>query len=95
VAPPRDRLHAGPGVPRRDPRGRGGKRPDTSGDDELIALSVPEIRRLLAFTVLLLAFTVLLLVPTIATVTMWSTWRRRHQRQAQISHYQRRSECPP
>ena len=49
----------------------------------LVALSVPEIRRLLAA----------LVHPPPADVAFrlaWSIWRRRHQARARRAHYQRR-----
>ncbi|MEV4753248.1 hypothetical protein AB0K21_43480 [Streptosporangium sp. NPDC049248] len=54
-------------------------------DEEYIALTMPEIRRLL---------TVLILNPhrTAAQVLHWSQWRRRHQATARRCHYQRRSQ---
>ena len=54
----------------------------------LIALTVPEIRRLL------LAFT----LPSTARrdhTLAWSYFRRRRQWQARISHYHRRGQTPP
>ncbi|MFC7388473.1 IS701 family transposase [Sphaerisporangium rhizosphaerae] len=54
-------------------------------DEDVIALTVPEIRRL---------FTVLVMTPhrQIQEILRWSRWRRRHQHQARRSHYQRRSQ---
>lgn len=54
-------------------------------DEEYIALTMPEIRRLLS---------VLILNPhrTTAQVLHWSQWRRRHQATARRCHYQRRSQ---
>ncbi|SNT56135.1 hypothetical protein SAMN05421812_1431 [Asanoa hainanensis] len=54
----------------------------------LIALTVPEVRRLL------LAFT--LTRPTTPDhVLAWSYFRRRRQWQARVSHYHRRGQIPP
>ncbi|MEU4704778.1 IS701 family transposase [Nonomuraea dietziae] len=53
-------------------------------DNQHIALTVPEIRRLLA--ALLLTHT-----RSIEQVLRWSSWRRRHQAIARRCHYQRRS----
>jgi hypothetical protein len=49
---------------------------------EMIALTCGEIRRL---------FTVLIVEPrrVLACPHAWSQWRRRHQHQARISHYER------
>ncbi|WP_405178874.1 hypothetical protein OG225_42460 (plasmid) [Nocardia sp. NBC_01377] len=49
----------------------------------MIALTLPEIRRLL------IAF---VLTPRHAAdhIWSWSTWRRRRQHQARLSHYRRR-----
>ncbi len=49
-----------------------------------IALTVPEIRRLIA--------SVLNPVRRIDDILHWSQWRRRHQARARHSHYQRRSQ---
>ncbi|MEV4248760.1 IS701 family transposase [Streptosporangium canum] len=54
-------------------------------DDRHIALTMPEIRRLLA--VLLLSRP-----RRIAEILRWSQWRRRHQAIARRCHYQRRSQ---
>jgi hypothetical protein len=63
-------------------------RTDNDPGEGLIALTCQEIRRL---------FTVLIVEParTIACPLDWSTWRRRHQHQAKISHYRRRGTEPP
>ena len=54
----------------------------------LIALTVPEVRRLL------LAFT--LTRPTDRDhVLAWSYFRRHRQWQARVSHYHRRGQTPP
>jgi hypothetical protein len=49
----------------------------------MIALTLPEIRRLLV---------ALVLTPTRTAghVWSWSNWRRRRQHQARLSHYRRR-----
>jgi hypothetical protein len=52
-------------------------------DQELIPLSVNEIRRLLAKLVINA-------VHTIDHWLHWSRWRRRHQARAKTSHYKRR-----
>ena len=57
------------------------QRPDA--DDELIPLTVNEIRHLFAK----------LITRTVRTISYWlhwSTWRRRHQKRALTSHYRRR-----
>jgi SRSO17 transposase len=57
-------------------------RPDT--EDELIPLTVNEIRHLFAK----------LITNTVRTISYWlhwSTWRRRHQQRALTSHYRRRA----
>ena len=51
---------------------------------ELIALTVPEARRLLALTFGLSA-------AEVRYHLRWSRWRRRHQAGARRGHYQRRS----
>jgi hypothetical protein len=78
LVPARHPGHARPRLPRRD--GRGGKRP--SPPDRLIALTLAEVRRLLAH-----------LIATIRPrefINRWSVWRRHHQHRAKTSHYQRR-----
>jgi len=50
----------------------------------MIAFTLPEIRRLLIKLVLQVAVT------TTNDVWAWSTWRRRRQHQARLSHYKRR-----
>ena len=92
LAPARERLHAGPRLPRRHPR-RPGKRPSTTGQGlltppPLIRPSLAEIRRLLART--LLAAT-----RGIDHVLHWSLFRRLHQTRALISHYRRRGDPLP
>ena len=54
-------------------------------DQELVPLSVNEIRRLLAKLVINA-------VHTINHWLGWSTWRRRHQARAKTSHYKRRGQ---
>ncbi|WP_162958590.1 hypothetical protein [Nocardia yunnanensis] len=49
----------------------------------MIALTLPEIRRLLV------AFVLTRIRPA-AHVWSWSCWRRRRQHQARLSHYRRR-----
>jgi hypothetical protein len=49
----------------------------------MIAFTLPEIRRLLIKLVLRVA-------GTTEHVWAWSTWRRRRQHQARLSHYRRR-----
>ncbi len=56
---------------------------ELAAHDELIPLTVPEVRRLVYRLV------VRILAPPEA-VLRWSRWRRRHQARAQRSHYQRR-----
>lgn len=55
----------------------------------MIALTVPEIRRLL------LAFVLVSLTNTWKRVQAWSWFRRRRQWQARASHYRRRGQIPP
>jgi hypothetical protein len=52
--------------------------------DELIPLTVPEVRRLLWRLAWATA-------PPATHVLAWSTWRRRHQARARRCHYARRS----
>jgi SRSO17 transposase len=59
-----------------------GARMPVHRNDDLIALTVPEIRRLI--NTLILARP-----PDIALALHWSIWRRRHQAQARTCHYQR------
>ena len=54
-------------------------------DDKHIALTMPEIRRLLAVFMLNSR-------RTAEQVLHWSQWRRRHQATARRCHYQRRSQ---
>jgi SRSO17 transposase len=56
-----------------------------SVDDQLIPLSINEIRRLLARLVINAAH-------TIDHWLGWSQWRRRHQKRAKTSHYKRREQ---
>jgi len=51
---------------------------------DLIPLTVPEVRRLLCRLVWTRP-------RAREHVLAWSTWRRRHQRRAEISHYRRRT----
>ncbi|WP_435887063.1 IS701 family transposase [Streptomyces albidoflavus] len=55
------------------------------GDEERLALTMPEIRRLLAALVLTRH-------RRIEEILHWSHWRRRHQAIARRCHYQRRSQ---
>ncbi|HWI00495.1 MAG TPA: hypothetical protein VNT27_09185, partial [Propionibacteriaceae bacterium] len=93
VAPARERLHAGPRLPRRHPR-PAGKRPTTRAGKglltppRLIRPSLAEIRRLLARTLLAAA-------DDIDHILHWSLFRRLHQTRALISHYRRRGDPPP
>jgi SRSO17 transposase len=57
-------------------------------NDDLIALTVPEIRRLI--NTLILARP-----PDILLTLHWSTWRRRHQARARTSHHQRQQRQEP
>lgn len=55
----------------------------SAGSDELIPLTVNEIRHLFAK----------LITSTVRTITYWlhwSAWRRLHQKRAMTSHYRRR-----
>lgn len=51
--------------------------------EELLPLTVPEVRRLLWQLVWSS-------LPAVEHVLNWSNWRRRHQARAKRSHYQRR-----
>lgn len=51
--------------------------------DQLIAVTIAEARRLINALILTQP-------PDPGHVLRWSLWRRRHQKQAQISHYNRR-----
>ena len=57
-------------------------------NDDLIALTVPEIRRLI--NTLILARP-----PDILLTLHWSTWRRRHQARARTCHYRRQTAWQP
>ena len=52
--------------------------------DDLIPLTVPEVRRLLTRLIWHVP-------PTPAHTLAWSYWRRRHQARARRCHYQRRA----
>jgi SRSO17 transposase len=54
-----------------------------TGTDDLIALTVPEVRRLINALILTRP-------PDPAHILHWSYWRRRHQARAKTCHYQRR-----
>ena len=58
-----------------------------SGED-LAALTVPEVRRLLWLVLWSGA-------PALGCVVGWSVWRRRHQRRAQVCHHRKRGAQPP
>jgi len=77
-------VHARPRIPDRHPVKKGGPE---SGTDTLIALTVPEIRRLLIQLIWIDP-----LDPD-ATLTR-STWRRRHQQRARQCHYRTRGHHP-
>ena len=79
-----DTLHAGARFPDRDPVKKGGR--DPAGGD-LIALSVPEIRRLLINLIWIE-------VPDPDHVLSRSEWRRRHQHRARQCHYNTRGHLP-
>jgi SRSO17 transposase len=53
--------------------------------DGLIALTIPEIRRLINLLILRRQ-------PDITTALRWSYWRRQHQARAKTSHYRRRHQ---
>jgi hypothetical protein len=74
------------GSPRSEAKSR--KRGTDPGDEHMIDLTLPEIRRLLVH--LILRHT----APPDAHVWAWSRWRRRRQHQARISHYRRRGYPP-
>lgn len=59
---------------------------DDIDTDDLIALTVPEVRRLI--NALILARP-----PDPAHILRWSYWRRHHQAQARTSHYKRRHQA--
>jgi hypothetical protein len=63
--------------------GPGGKGGTGTSEPGMIAYTPPEIRRLLIKLVLRS-------VHTAEHVWSWSTWRRRHQHQARLSHYKLR-----
>lgn len=63
------------------------ERERTPADDDVIALTVNELRRL--FDALVLGATA-----SVDHILAWSTWRRKHQATAQQCHYNRRSEQP-
>jgi SRSO17 transposase len=89
LVPPHHPRDARPRLPHRHPDrspadAKGG--PETSAE-QLIPLTVPEIRRLLARLIWLPA-----IVPD--DVLAWSNWRRRHQARARNSHYRARGAVP-
>ncbi|THA36073.1 hypothetical protein E6R18_01570 [Streptomyces sp. A1277] len=61
-----------------------GSRP---GEQHLVPLSLPEIRRLTAHLTARL-------LPPVTHVLHWSHWRRQAQHRARISHYKRRGHHP-
>src|SRR4051794_36930335 len=79
--------HARPRLPVGHPRHRG-KRGSAAGTGQLIALTVPDLRRLLNP----LTRTPL---PALDHTADWSWWRRRRQAQARRAHYRARGQAPP
>jgi hypothetical protein len=65
-----------------------GQRTQNPDDHELIALTVNEIRHLLAILILAAE-------PIPDRVFSWSNWRRRRQAQARRCHYKQRGHIPP
>ena len=86
LVPAHHPRHARPRVPHRHPRPRG-KRGAPPPADELIPLTVPEVRRLLAR---------LIWTPDTdpPAIFSWSRWRRRHQARARRCHYAARGAAP-
>ena len=64
---------------------RGGS---AAGTDQLIALTVPELRRLLNTLISTSR-------PDLDHAADWSWWRRRRQAQAHAAHYRARGQVPP
>jgi hypothetical protein len=77
LVPARHPGHAGARLPVR----HGGDRPKSPGSG-LIPVTLGEVRRLLAHLTAQ--------PPARSAALAWSTWRRRHQHRAKVSHYQRR-----
>ncbi len=97
VAPPHYPVYVRPGLPRRHPppcrakrrtgRRRGGADPASLKPD-LLPLTVPEVRRLIA--------AIALHRPSRPDAALrWSTWRRRHQQRAKRAHWHRRTQGHP
>jgi hypothetical protein len=59
-----------------------------AGTDLLIALTVPELRRLLNTLIRTPR-------PDLDHTADWSSWRQRRQAQARAAHYRRRGQAPP
>ncbi len=59
-----------------------------SGNGQLIALTVPELRRLLNTLIRTPR-------PALDHAAAWSWWRRRRQAQARAAHYRTRGQTPP
>jgi hypothetical protein len=59
-----------------------------AGTEQLIALTVPELRRLLNTLIRTPR-------PDLDHTADWSWWRRRRQAQARAAHYRRRGQAPP
>jgi len=79
--------HAGPCLPDRHQRRRPGKKGGHRTVEELIPLTVPEVRGLLAQLIWHEH-------PDPAAVLGWSHWRRRHQARARRCHYAARAAAP-
>jgi DDE superfamily endonuclease len=82
--------HPGDARPRlseRHPRHRG-KRGSAVGNEQLIALTVPELRRLLNTLIRDRR-------RDLDHTADWSWWRRRRQAQARAAHYRSRGQAPP
>ena len=87
LAPPHDPGHGRPRLPDRPARPRAGHGESRNGSSQLIHLSLAEIRRLIT------RLTDRRPTP-IEHILHWSTWRRRRQHQARVSHYKRRGHSP-
>jgi hypothetical protein len=73
-----------PGCPGVPPQIRG----SAAGNGQLIALTVPELRRLLNTLIRTPR-------PGLEHAADWSWWRRRRQAQARAAHYRARGQAPP
>jgi hypothetical protein len=88
LAPPHDPRHGRPRLPDRPARPPAGHGESRNGSSQLIHLSLAEIRRLIITRLTNRQ-------PTpVDHILHWSTWRRRRQHQARVSHYKRRGHSP-